>query len=581
MRTTPVVAAVVTLLVAAAPRPAAAADADSLRLARLADYVDRIEAYGFSGQIVVAENGRVVLERACGWADRRFAAPMTMETRLGIGSVTKAFVAAAILRLESQGKLATTDPIGGYLPEVPPDKAAITIAELLCHTGGVRRDVPNIPDASPRDEVVRAVLGEPLADAPGGPFHYSNSGFDLLAAIVERVSGTGLDAFARRELLAPAGMTASGIVGSPGLPGGPAARGYNEWKEVSAWTEWPDGWRGTGSGRMVSTARDLWRWGEAVQNGKALSAAEWQRMSARQAMQDDSSSFYGFGVHISEIAGGRTLFTMGGDVDGYRAELRLYPASQRIIVVMTNQDLFALGVQRRTIANTLSRLAQGQDPPLPPAPAKPAVHDSALGAWQLPTGGTIEIWSENGALRLGARGQDAVDLFEPDPADTTGTRARLARVAQTLMRAAASDDSALAHSALSPAEYAFAYPFLARRLRALDALHDGLREVVGLGMVSLPWDPDTRRAYFRLDYVDGVEDLFLGWRGATLNDVTFGEGRPFPSLYGLVAVEGGGYATWDSIRQRATRFRLLTPASATPRLVLTATAGEISAKKVR
>src|SRR6185436_20946357 len=102
--------------------------ADSVRIARLTDYVDRLAAYGFSGQIVIAEQGRIVLERAAGFADRRFEVPMTMETRLGIGSVTKAFVAAAILRLESQGKLSTADRLDRHLPDVPPDQAAITLA---------------------------------------------------------------------------------------------------------------------------------------------------------------------------------------------------------------------------------------------------------------------------------------------------------------------------------------------------------------------------------------------------------------------------------------------------------------------
>jgi len=567
------------LLVAFAGR-AVAASPDSLRLGRLADYVDRLAAYGFSGQIVVAEQGKVILSRAAGWADRRFDVPMTIETRLGIGSVTKAFVAAAILRLESQGKLATTDRIDRWLPDVPPDKASITIAELLSHTAGVRRDVPDIPDAAPRESLVRAVLAEPLADAVGGRFHYSNSGYDLLAAIVERIAGTSFPAFAEQELLAPAGMTASGTAGTPELAEGPAARGYDEWKEVAAWTEWPAGWRGRGSGRMVSTALDLWRWGEAVQNGKALRPAEWKQMSAWHATQEDSSG-YGFGVHLAKNASGQSIVIMGGDVDGYSAELRIYPDAHRIIVVTTNSDLFGLGVQRRVIASTLSRLCQNQDPPEPPAPAPVVAHDPAIGAWQLPTGGTVEIWRENGELRLGAKGQDAIDCFEPDPRDSTGARAALRRRVETLMRAATSADSTTAHTVLGKDEYAFAWPYLVKWLRAEDAVHDGLRSVTSLGMVSLPWDPEARRAYLRLVYADAPEDLFLGFQRDVLNDVTTGEGRPFPVLYPIAPVAGGGYAAWDMIRQRTVRFRVLTREGGAPRLILTAPTGEIAAKKVR
>ena len=582
-RSAPVRVLPLLLLLATAPyAPAAVAGtADSVRIGRLGDYVDRLAAYGFSGQIVVAEQGRIVLQRAAGFADRRFAVPMTMETRLGIGSVTKAFVAASILRLESQGKLSTGDRIDRWLPDVPADKAAITISQLLSHTGGIRRDVPDIPDAAPRDELVRAVLAEPLADRPGGAFHYSNSGFDLLAAIVERASGTTFPAFARRELLEPAGMSATGTAGTPELPDGPAARGYNEWKEVAAWTEWPAGWRGSGSGRMVSNALDLWRWAEAVQDGKALEAAEWQSMSTWRVTQEDSSTGYGYGMHLAKNAAGRPVFIMGGDVDGYRAEIRIYPDARRVIVVCTNEDQFGLGVQRRVIASALSRLAQNQDAPMPPAPARLAAREAAIGDWQLPTGGHVEIWSENGALRLGARGQDAIDCFEPDPGDTTGARAAITRRVETLMRAATRGDTALAHTVLPPAEYTFAWPYLSRWLRAEDAVHDGLRSVTSFGIVSLPWDPETRRAYLHLKYADAPEDLYLGWQGQVLNDVTTGEGRPFPVLDPVAPLADGGYATWDSIRQRAVRFRVVTPQGGVARLMLTTPRGEVAAKRVR
>ena len=576
----PLAASVAVLLVMCVPARLHAASADSVRIARLTDYVDRLAAYGFSGQIVIAEQGHIVLQRAAGFADRRFEVPMTMETRLGIGSVTKAFVAAAILRLETHGKLSTSDRIDRWLPDVPADKAGITIAQLLSHVGGIRRDVPDIPDAAPRDDLVRAILAEPLADRPGGAFHYSNSGFDLLAAIVERASGTTFSAFARRELLEPAGMTATGTANTPELPDGPAARGYNEWKEVAAWTEWPAGWRGNGSGRMVSNALDLWRWAEAVQNGKALRAAEWQAMSTWRA-DEGGDQGYGYGMHLAKGAAGQMVLIMGGDVDGYRAEIRFYPDAQRIIVITTNEDQFGLGVQRRVIASALSRLAQNQSPPLPPAPARVGAREPAIGAWQLPTGGRVEIWNENGRLRLGARGQDAVDCFEPDPGDSTGQRAAIARKVETLMRAATRNDTTLAQSVLTPAEYAFAWPYLSRWLRAEDAVHDGLRSVTSFGIVSLPWDPAARRAYVQLKYADAPEDLFLGWQDGVLNDVTTGEGRPFPVLYPVAPLAEGGYATWDAIRQRAVRFRIVTPQGGAARLMLATPLGEVAAKRVR
>lgn len=588
MRTAPFLPATRRLLAAAllligwlaAPaRASAEAPPDSARIRRISDYVDRLAAFGFSGQILIAERGHILVQKAAGWADRRFDVPMTMETRLGIGSVTKAFVAAAILRLETQGKLTTGDRIGRWLPGSPADKADITIAELLCHTGGIRLDVPDISVDAPRDMLVRAILADPLVDRPGGRFHYSNAGFDLLAAIAERASGTSFPEFVRRELLEPAGMVATGTAGTAELPDGPAARGYNEWKEVSAWTDWPAGWRGRGSGRMVSTALDLWRWGEAVQSGKALRAAEWAKMSARHAAKEDTTRHYGFGLHIAPMPDGQPMLLMGGDVDGYYADLFLYPRSQRIIVVTTNAGAFGEGVARHVIASTLARLAENQDGPAPPATVPPAEHDPAVGAWQLPTGGVVEVWRENGALRLGARGQDAVNCFEPDARDSA-VRATLTRKVEILMRAAQRDDSTLARSVLPVSEYESAYPYLVKRLRVYDALYD-LRGVTSLGMVSLPWDPDMRRAYVRLEYADVVKDLFFEWRGERLNDVTFDEGRPFPVLYPIAPIADGGYATWDMIRQRAVRFHIATPRGEAARMLLATPRGEVAATRVR
>jgi len=583
----------VTLAVAAllgAPSPPASAQggppagaADSARIAGLNGYVDRLAAFGFSGQIVVSERGHVLVERACGWADRRFAVPMVMETRLGIGSVTKNFVAAAILRLESRGRLRLDDPLGAHLPDVPADKAGITLAQLLSHTGGIARDGDDVSDHAGRDEVVRALLSAPLADPPGRRFRYSNAGFDLLAAVVERVSGASFDEFVRKELLEPAGLASAGIAGSPNLPEGPAARGYNEWKEVSAWTEWPAGWKGTGSGRMVAHARDLWRWAEGARTGKAITAAEWARMSEPRAWQEDSSR-YGLGIHVQPLEGGATLLTMGGDVDGYRAEARIYPAGERVIVVLTNQDLFGLGVQRRIIANTLSRLAQGLGPPLPPA-TRPAATvrsaESPVGLWRLPTGGEVEIREELGQLRLGARGQDVVDLFEPDPGDSTGMRRRVKQDTEALVRAAVRADTALALGVVPRAQFEFAWPFLSRRIAALDALHGGLQSVHGLGVIALPWDPGVLRSYLQLRFLDREVSLFVGWQGSTLYDVTFDEDRPFPVLYPAAALAEGGYAAYDVIRRRETRFRVVTPQGGSPRLVLRGTGGEIVARRVR
>jgi hypothetical protein len=134
------------------------------------------------------------------------------------------------------------------------------------------------------------------------------------------------------------------------------------------------------------------------------------------------------------------------------------------------------------------------------------------------------------------------------------------------MRGATLPDTALVHRTLPQAEYDFAYPFLREHLRGLKFLYDRIEEVTGLGVVSLPWSPQTYRSYVRLRLGDRTEDLFLGWNNGKLNDVTFGEGRPFPVLLPVAPLADGGYATFDVIRSRSVTFAVRTGPDGHPRL---------------
>jgi CubicO group peptidase (beta-lactamase class C family) len=170
------------------------------------EFMSRLEAWGFSGAVIVAKDGQIVMSKGYGLANREQKIPFTPETVSSIGSITKQFTAAAILKLEMQGKLKVGDPIGKYLPGVPPDKADITIHHLLTHTAGVRADFGG-RDSDPiaRDDLVKLVLASPLRFKPGVRYEYSNEGYSLAGAIVERVSGASYEAFLSEHLFKPAG----------------------------------------------------------------------------------------------------------------------------------------------------------------------------------------------------------------------------------------------------------------------------------------------------------------------------------------------------------------------------------------
>ncbi|HEX6790581.1 MAG TPA: serine hydrolase domain-containing protein, partial [Candidatus Krumholzibacteria bacterium] len=238
----------------------------------------------FSGSVVVVRDGRVVLERGYGFADRERKIKNTPDTIFAIGSTPIDFTHAAILKLEEMGKLKTSDPITTYLSHVPDDKRGITIDQLMTGRSGLA-DFHHIAgvDADPdltwidRDSAVKRILGGTLLFAPGTDRRHSHSAWVLLAAIVETVSGESYGAFVRDRLFKPAGMMRTGLhedlvrtddreiaVGYEAQPAG-KINSPKYWGRTS--------WLVMGSGGMSSTAGDLYRFFTAVRGARVLSDA--------------------------------------------------------------------------------------------------------------------------------------------------------------------------------------------------------------------------------------------------------------------------------------------------------------------
>jgi CubicO group peptidase (beta-lactamase class C family) len=171
----------------------------------------------FSGVVLVAKKGEIIFRRAFGLANREWAIPNTPETRFRIGSITKQFTAAAILRLTERGKLSVHDRLGQHLPDVPDSWHDVTIHQLLTHTSGIP-SYTNLPDflsrisleeRTPR-EIMELTSGQALEFPPGDRFCYSNTGYVLLGSVVESISGQTYATFLNDEFFQPLGMVDSG-----------------------------------------------------------------------------------------------------------------------------------------------------------------------------------------------------------------------------------------------------------------------------------------------------------------------------------------------------------------------------------
>jgi CubicO group peptidase (beta-lactamase class C family) len=311
--------------------------------ARAADAAVR-EVNAFSGAVLVAHHGRVVLLRGYGRA--------RADALFDIGSVAKMFTAAAVLRLEQDGRLRVGDPISRYLPNVPKSRRRLTIRQLLTHTAGLPQSFDSDLERVGRDEAVRRILA-----APGprpGRFAYSNAGYTLLAAIVERASGMPYTEFVRRRLLLPAGLRSTGWFRSPWLRGQRSLGFVHGRDRGEAGSQVRPSWSILGAGGMLSTARDLFRWSSVLRTDRVLSARE--RAAYRRGyvrLPGSRGGRAGFGWVVALSPRHTPVVLVGGDTDyGFTSDFRRFVGEGTTIVTLSADD-------RAPAQNVAARIEHG------------------------------------------------------------------------------------------------------------------------------------------------------------------------------------------------------------------------------
>ncbi|MEO7457190.1 MAG: serine hydrolase domain-containing protein, partial [Gemmatimonadaceae bacterium] len=248
----------IALAIAASSGAASAQDLS----ARLDSVMRVAEAKGFSGAVRVEREGRVLLEKGYGQADRAAHIAFTPATVVQIGSNTKDFTAVAILQLHAAHKLSLGDSLSRYIPDAPADKRNITIRQLMNHRAGFPLGIGGDFDAFDRRTLVDSAMKTPLLFTPGTRESYSNTGFSLLAAIIEQVTGKTYDHYVQDAIIAPAGLTRTGFL-LPGFKPADLAHGYNPaGRDAGTMLAKPhaaDGpyWNLRGNGGMLSTVGEM------------------------------------------------------------------------------------------------------------------------------------------------------------------------------------------------------------------------------------------------------------------------------------------------------------------------------------
>jgi CubicO group peptidase (beta-lactamase class C family) len=317
----------------------AQSDADEVKPRNVETRLDEVaRSYtpgnAFMGSVLVVQGDKVLLDKGYGMASLEWSIPNSPETKFRLGSLTKQFTATLILLLQQDGKLNVADPVSKYLPDAPKSWEKITIANLLGHTSGI----PNFTsdkgfstwsaNAHTPAELIAFFRDKPLDFEPGAKFDYSNSNYEVLGVVIEKVSGKAYRQMLRERLFDPLGMKDTGLDDDElVLP--KRAQGYAQSpfglvvaRSESMSVPWA-------AGSVYSTTGDLLKWEHGLFGDKVLSEA------SLKAMTTPGKGGYGYGLGIDPKDGYRVI-SHGGGIEGFNTELTYVPEKQIAVVVLAN-----------------------------------------------------------------------------------------------------------------------------------------------------------------------------------------------------------------------------------------------------
>jgi CubicO group peptidase (beta-lactamase class C family) len=319
----------VSFVLAIPPATAQAIPGLATRMERAAAFYQNRD--GFMGMVAVARDHKIVFQHGYGYANLESKILFTLDTRFRIGSLTKQFTAAAILLLQQDGKLKTSDPIGRFYPNAPDTWSKITLRNLLNHTSGipdidfglVARNSLHTPE-----ELMKGIPEKALEFQPGAKYEYANINFMLLGRVIEKASGESYCHFIQERIFSPLQLTETGCDTNSNL-GPDHAVGYRPSAHGPVAVESHALSSLIGAGNLDSSARDLIRWTEALHGGKVISSASLTEMTT--PFLDD----YGYGLQIDTEDGALDI-SHNGAVDGFFSFLDYIPKTKTTVVILSN-----------------------------------------------------------------------------------------------------------------------------------------------------------------------------------------------------------------------------------------------------
>ena len=290
--------------------------------------------------LLVIKDGKAVVDRSYGLANLEDDDKATPATNYRLASVSKQFTAAAILLLAEQGRLTLDDPIRRWLPSLPQTTSAVTLRQLLDHTGGLVDYEDLIPPGTTGqvsdNDVLRMLSATPKTYfAPGTAYRYSNTGYVLLGLVVERASGYSLPLYLKQQIFQPLGMNHTLLYEKGGPDVDDRAYGYSE--VGGQWTRTDQSITSAtrGDGGIYSNIRDFAKWDAALYTDKLLDADSRELAFTPKDPIADPDTDYGFGWRLS----GDTEWH-SGESQGFRNVIIRWPKQHVTVVILSNRNHF-------------------------------------------------------------------------------------------------------------------------------------------------------------------------------------------------------------------------------------------------
>jgi len=312
-------------------------------LAMLRRYVeserDRWQIPGLS--VAVLHRGDVAFRMDLGEADIELGVAVSGQSVFEIGSISKQFVATAVMILRKEGRLDLADPIHRHLPELPSEWRGVTILHLLTHTSGIpdyesAMGYGRYRDRMTADRVIEWAHSLPMSFAPGDGYEYSNTGYYLLSMLVERVTESSLDAYLRSNVFEPLGMDQTGLASAheivPGRVSGYERNGLHQLRNRDASQVSST----QGAGGILTTIEDLAKWDRALYGGDVLPQSVLAEMWMPGQLNDGSTTNYGYGWRVEPFAGHPEQYHYGMTA-GFVANMTRLPDDETTAIVLGNR----------------------------------------------------------------------------------------------------------------------------------------------------------------------------------------------------------------------------------------------------